>query len=335
MDLIKDLINCDQDKLNELSDKIYEDNRNNIDYWNFMITNTILDENIILENLDNFDKILLIKNQKISKNVILNEKFLDKDNIDVLNLILSCQSLDMDTLEELIKLNSNLDWVLISKFQNLSIFFIDKYKDKLDWVLISEFQYLPVEYISLIKDKICFESLGKNVKISNLINDDFINKFKDEDIWNCLIWSDNLSDETLLNYIDKLNDSQIQDLLEVKKLDMNLITYIIEKYSHVKDIYDYLVEGQILTEDFLNENLDKFSKKLLVINQDLSFEFLYKIRHQFDLCDLSLNDNLKEEVLDEIIDNLNEFNGKFDVEYIKDNLDISLTTLNKINSLSN
>ena len=275
MDLIKDLINCDQDKLNELSDKIYEDNRNNIDYWNFMITNTILDENIILENLDNFDKILLIKNQKISKNVILNDNFLDKNNIDVLNLILSYQSLDMDTLEELIKLNINLDWVLISKFQNLSIFFIDKYKDKLDWVLVSEFQYLPVEYILMIKDKICFESLGKNVKICNLINDDFINKFKDENIWNCLIWSDNISDETLLNYIDKLNDSQIQDLLEVKKLDINLISYILEKYSHVKDIYDYLVEGQILTEDFLNENLDKFSKKLLVINQDLSFEFLH------------------------------------------------------------
>ena len=107
-----------------------------------------------------------------------------------------------------------------------------------------------------------------------------------------------------------------------------------EKYSHVEDIYDYLIEGQDLTEDFIRDNLDKFSKKLLVMNQNLSYEFLYEIRKEFYLEDLSLNENLNEELIEDILDNKSEFNGDFDVDFIKDNLDISFTLLNKLTSLS-
>lgn len=333
MDLIKDLINCDQNKLNDLSDKIYEENRNNIDYWNFMITNTILDDKVILGNFEYLDKELLVKNQKLSKNIILNEHFLKNDE-HFLNLIFTCQSLDMDTLEELIKLNENVDWNLISKFQNLSIFFIDKYKSKLNWRFLSEFQYLPIDYIHMMKDEIHFESLGKNVAIIKLIDDRFIEKFKDQNIWDCLIWSENISNEMLLNNLHKLNESQIQDLLEVRKLDKDILNYILDKYSQVEDIYDYLIEGQELTEDFIIENLNKLSKKLLVMNQNLSYEFLYEIRKEFYLEDLSLNENLNEELIEDILDNKSEFNGDFDVDFIKDNLDISFTLLNKLTSLS-
>lgn len=333
MDLIKDLINCDQNKLNDLSDKIYEENRNNIDYWNFMITNTILDDKVILSNFEYLDKELLIKNQRLSKNIILNEHFLKNDEI-FLNSLFTCQSLDMDTLEELIKLNDDVDWNLISKFQNLSIFFIDKYKTKLNWRFLSEFQYLPIDYIDIMKDKIHFESLGKNIAIIKLIDDKFIEKFKDQNIWDCLIWSENVSNEMLLSNLNKLNESQIQDLLEVKKLDKDILVDILEKYSYVEDIYDYLIEGQDLSEDFIKDNLDKFSKKLLVMNQNLSYEFLYKIRKDFSLEDLSLNENLNEELIEDILDNKSEFNGDFDVDFIKDNLDISFTLLNKLTPFS-
>ena len=332
MDLIKDLINCDQNKLNDLSDKIYEENRNNIDYWNFMITNTILDDRVILDNFKYLDKELLIKNQKLSKNIILNEYFLNDDK-NFLNLLFTCQSLDMDTLEELIKLNDDVDWNLISKFQNLSIFFIDKYKTKLNWQFLSEFQYLPIDYINIMKDKIHFESLGRNIAIVKLIDDKFIEKFKDKNIWDCLIWSDNISNEILLNNLNKLNDSQIQDLLEVKKLDKDILKVILEKYSHIEDIYNYLIEGQDLSEDFIKDNLDKFSKKLLVMSQNLSYEFLYQIRKEFLLEDLSLNENLNEEIIEDILDNKSQFNGNFDVDFIKDNLDISFSLLNRLTSL--
>lgn len=333
MDLIQDLLDTDSNKLNEISDKIYDINRNNLDYWNFMILNTTLDNDTINNNFDFLDKNLLVKNQKLKKEILLKDGFIDYNDTSFINLIITCQNLDMDTLEEIIKLNKDVDWYLISKFQNLTIFFIDKYKDKLNWEIVSELQYLPLEYIQMEKERICFKSLGKNIQIQSFLNDDFLEKFKDEDIWECMIWSENISNECLIKYLDKLDEKQILDLLEVKKLNMDTIKIILEKYHYIENLYDYLSEGQVLDEDFIDENLDKFSINLLVINQNLSFEFLYKIRDKFELSDISLNDNLSELMLEEILECKNEFQGELDWEFILENINLSMTFKNKIRSL--
>ena len=334
MDLIKDILNTDDSKLNEISDKIYNSNRNDLEYWNFMITNSILTEDIIIENLKFLDRELLIKNQKLTSKVIENEQFIESDNLKLLNLLLSCQSLDMDCLENIIKTNKEIDWFLISKFQNLSIFFMEKYKEQLDWNIISENQFLPLNYIKVIKDRINFDNLGNNVKIHEILNDEFVESFKNENIWNCLIWSSNISDECLESNLHKLNQSQILDLLEVRKLDFNLLTNLINKYSHIDNLFDYILEGQELEESYITENIDKMPIDTLVKNQNLSFEFLYSIKDKFSLKDLSYNDNLNENLIKEILEIKNEFNGDFDLEYIKENLDLTLPFLNYLNSLN-
>ena len=65
----------------------------------------------------------------------------------------------------------------------------------------------------------------------------------------------------------------------------------------------------------------------------MSFEFLYKIRDKFELSDISLNDNLSELMLEEILECKNEFQGELDWEFILENINLSMTFKNKIRSL--
>ena len=63
-------------QLELLNEDIYKMNRENDEYWTFMIENCEIPDNKILDNINNIEVSHLLKRQKLSNNILTNENFL-------------------------------------------------------------------------------------------------------------------------------------------------------------------------------------------------------------------------------------------------------------------
>ena len=166
MDLINEFIKTgDSLVLSNLEKNLYELNRFDKEYWNFLILNSNLKEELIIDNLDYINIELLIKNQNLTSKILLEEDFWNKIyELKLFNLIIKYQNLNIDILNKIIDLNSDLDWDILCQYQNLTIDIMEKYKEKINWNIISENQFMTIEFIIANKDLINWEELGTNSK---------------------------------------------------------------------------------------------------------------------------------------------------------------------------
>jgi hypothetical protein len=104
------------------------------------------------------------EHQKLSEQFI-EKRIPDLDESDF-NKILMCQKLSIEFIERHIeRINkSSYGWVVLSGYQQLPEWFIDKYADKVSWHDISLFQQLTPEFIVKHIDKI-EESILLNRKV--------------------------------------------------------------------------------------------------------------------------------------------------------------------------
>ena len=66
MDLLNDFLeNGDKTVLDNLQKNIYEINKNNSEYWDFIMNNSKIQNNLILENLNNINFKNLIYEKKL------------------------------------------------------------------------------------------------------------------------------------------------------------------------------------------------------------------------------------------------------------------------------
>lgn len=335
MDLINEFIQKgDSTVLENLERNIYELNRNDKKYWDFIITNSVIKENMIIENINNIDLELLFKYQKLSSNFINLEVIWNKvlEN-NLVSLIVINQKLSNELIDKITLLDGFSDWDNLCRYQNLTIDFINSNKDKLNWNLISENQFLTLEFIAENRNLIIWSELGKNYKIQFLLNDAFVEIFNDKEIWSSLIWSKNISEDVIIKNLDKLSEEQICDMLEIRKLSEQNLLKIIETYNS-EDIYSSILEGQELSLDFIQENLDKFGIDEIIDNQNINYDFLVTNKDNVSLKKLSYNDNLNEELILKIYENIDIFNDEFDWEYISEYVDFSKNTVDIIKELS-
>jgi len=334
MDLINDFINSgDSLVLNNLERNIYEMNRHDKEYWNFLILNSNIKEDLIMENLENINLELLLKNQILGKCILLLDEFWNKlKEYSLLNTLIRYQNLHLDVLNKV--LCEDIEWDLLCKYQNLTIDIIEKNKEKVNWDIVSECQFMTLEFIADNKDLINWNELGKNSKIQFLLNDSFLELFKEYNLWSSLIWSKNISNEYVLKNLDKLNEEQILDLLEIRKFSQNELEYIINNYNNLDGLFDSISEGQELTLDFINNNFEKLDIENICMYQNIDFEFIYKFRNDLSLKKLSYNENLNEDMILKIYENLDEFNDNFDWDYISEYVDLSESTVKIIKELN-
>ena len=323
MDLINEFIsNGDDLVLNNLEKNIYEMNRHDKQYWNFLILNSKVKEDLIIENIKNIDIELLIRKQILSKDLILLDNFWDLiiEN-GLVNILIKYQNLHIDVLNKV--LNEDIDWDILCKYQNLTIEILTNYKDKINWDIVSECQFMTLEFIAENRNQINWDELGKNSKIQFLLNDAFIELFKEYNLWSSLIWSNNISNEYVLNNLDKLNDEQILDLLEIKKFNQNDLESIIEKYEYIDGLYESISEGQDLSLEFIKKNFSKLNINNICMYQNIDYDFIYKFKNDISFKNLSYNENLNEEIILKIYNKLNEFSDEFDWDYISEYVNLS------------
>ena len=334
MDLLNEFLeNGDKTVLENLHKNIYEINKTNAEYWDFIMNNSKIDTNTILENINFINIENLIKVQTLDSDLIKNNTFFDKIiNEDLLNEFIIYQKLDTDTLKQIIDFKLNIDWIKLCKYQNLNIEIIENNLDKIDWNIISENQFLTIEFITKYKDKINWELLGKNVKISEILNDSFIDVFNEYDLSYSFIWSDFISEDKVIENFHKLNDKKVLDLLEIRPLSTKFIDIIFDKYND-NEFYDAAAEGQNLTLDFINKNKDKFNFDIISQHQELTFDFIVENKDKISLQSISFNDNLDEELFLKIYEIKDQFKDDFDWEYISQYIDFSKESEDKIKEL--
>lgn len=334
MEIFYDVLkNSDEDKLNLISNEIYKMNRHNNDYWEFIIQNSILDSEIILSNLDNFNIEFLISKQKLKDTVLSDNNFLSIISEKKLyDNIIKDQNLSISTLELYVDKYENISWENICKYQNLTIEFMEKYINKLIWNIISESQFMSYEFINKYKDYICWDLIGQNIKLEFLFNDSFVEIFSENNIWDILIWSNNISEEFLKKNIDKLNYKQTADLLEYKKLNEDIINIILKKKNDNTKFYKIIAENQDLSNEFIQNNLEKLDINDIIENQNIDFNFIkYNVKN---IRKLSYNDNLSEELLLKIYEIKDDFEDTLDWDFISEHGYLTEESISKITELN-
>ena len=335
MDLLNDFLkNGDKTVLENLQQNIYQMNKNNTEYWDFIMHNSKIQNNLILDNLNYINFKNLIYAQKLDAELLNNDIIFDKiKSENLLDDILIHQKLNIEFIKKLIELDMIVDWDKLCIYQNLDINTIQNNLDKINWDIISENQYLTLEFIAKYKDKVNWLLLGKNIKITEILNDSFVDIFSEYDLSYSFIWSDSISEDKILQNLHKLNEQKILDLLEIRKLSTNFINTIFDKYND-KTFFDAASEGQELSLDFINTHKDKIDFDLISQYQNLTFDFIKNNIDKISLKYLSLNDYLNEELFLQIYEIKDQFNDEFNWDYISQYLDLSNDSENKIKELN-
>jgi|SaaInlStandDraft_6_1057023.scaffolds.fasta_scaffold06237_7 hypothetical protein len=335
MDLLNEFIrNGDETVLKNLDKYIYDTNKNDTKYWDFIISNTILDKDKIIKNLEYIDINILIEKQPLSSELLLNDNIWDQIKENKLNnLIIKHQKLKYDVIEKLLNDFNDNNWIDLCTYQNLSINIMEEYKEYIIWDIISENQFMTFEFIYDNKKLINWSLLCKNIKIEYLLNETFISLFEDYDIWNILIWSKNITEAYIIDHLHKLSNEQILELLEIRNLNESTIMKIIELYPNIDDIYIVISENQNLSIEFIQDNINLLDINEIVQNQNITFDFIIQNKDNISLKSLSYNDYLNEDLFIKIYNIIDTFDDTFDWEYISEYVDISKDNIKLIKEL--
>ena len=311
----------------QVSKFIFDKNKNNPDYWNFLSKETELTPTFIIEHLDNLNIDDICCNQKhLESTVTTNDKFIAKLSVDNWNFLIQYQHLDESTIQLYIIFCKNhtpeleIDWTSISKNQHLSIDFIEKYSENLDWYWISQEQFLTFEFLIKFREKINWDVLAYNEKTQYLFTDAFIHLFEAKDIWNNIGIMDQVTLGCIEIYFDRIPNEAWYSICENKELSIDLIEKVLNKFNNniPNKLWDSLSQNSKLSEEIIDKYKDNINWNLLSLEYNFNLDIIDKYKTQINLTELSYNDCLTLDMIKILESNQNQFQGKLDWEYISE-----------------
>lgn len=294
-----------------------------------------LPESIIIDEIDRVSIKDVCKFQNLSENFI--RRFYD---IVEWNYISKYQVLSEDFIESF---KDKVNWKYISKYQNLSENFIRKFKRKVNWNYISSSDNsLSHDFIYEFRHKInwknlskCYKNIDKSflLRFNKYIYFDYLYFNLDCHIYNNftsqldytvpyenIIKSIDYLDIDMLikrNNITKeiLNDNSVRKyhhtIFKLLFLNKKLELCDIENSDYAID-YMFLSREYSLSEDFIENNIDKLYIYEIIRNQKLSVNFLRKHSNVFILNDILQYHKMPE---DFIVDNIDYVDWRIVLKY--------------------
>ena len=302
---------------NEIVDNNFLDSINYKLDWEFICSELKLTNKFMIDNKKELFWSSISYSQKLNLEFI--KRF--KDDIDWY-IISIHQKLNEKTISEFKDL---VDWYMITLYQDLTEDFMEKYSDKLDWYWLSQEQFMTLEFIARNIDLLDWEMLPTNSRISFLLNDGFVFLFQNKPIWNNIGHMEKVTQECLEQYYDKIPENAWIDIFENKKLSIDFIKKYLNNNNCVSnDIWSSISENVDLSIEFIDEFKDNLDWDILSTNYNFSKDNIIKYKKYLQLDSLSKNDIINDEYLDLILNNLDEFNGDIDWEYVSEYSNISL-----------
>lgn len=260
-----------------------------------------------------FDKqvinILEKSNKLTSKQEIIFQRNDDRSYSDSnLNIIMNLQDKSREEIQKYFdKIKSRphlikkIQWDDISKLPELSMDFIEIFKDYLNFNLICQYQKLDENFIERFKNNINFDTLSR----TQVLSESFIEKYKDKLNWDYIIEFQKLSEpfiEKMLDYISWRN------LAKYQKLSSNFI----EKYKDKLPINDLIIAHAVplsFIEAYPKKDDIKWLNLVRNYQNEIDEEFVQKYEKYFDWNAISRFCTLTE-------DFIRRFHDKVDWEYI-------------------
>jgi len=320
-DKLKDIIELISTN-KKLSDKLIlntiKENYDSEDYWKYIIEKINLSNDFILEHIQHLNLDYILKYQKIDSEIISNNKFLqniiDRDHV---NTLVRYQTISFQTLDYII-LNGYVDtdfWNIISQYQNLTNEYIRKYDDKLNWKLISTFQNIDLLLITDYLDKIDWKNIPLNISSSSIINNNTITIFENFPIWDNIACLNNLSNDILFKYFDKLSYNSIINILSYRDLNQTFIKKIIEHFND-ESVWKLISMNQTLDFDFVKDHTGTINWAEFSENHNFTPEELSYFNKYIDYKHLSYNDNFNYEWLTILNKNKITNNNVYNIDLI-------------------
>lgn len=192
---------------------------NDEDYYENVLSHTVIPHKFIYDNLEIFNLPFLVKHGKLQNETVT---FLfEDDDIDVKTL-LHYQQLPEDTLIKYIdKLDDEDMWCFIQEYQAIPCKIMEKYKDKLDWKLVSESQFFDIRFMYENVNNIQWSSLPFNPRMKHFINEGVITLFQHTNIWDSIGYCDAISIDTMFKYQEHFTKESWNSILDYREEELS------------------------------------------------------------------------------------------------------------------
>lgn len=307
----------------QVSKYIFDTNKDNPDYWNYLSKDTKLTSEFIIEHLDKLDINNLCYNQKLDNSITTNNKFIQKLNCENWDNLIQNQHLNEDTIELYIQYckdnEKEIDWISMSKDQKLPMNIIKNYSDFLDWYWISQEQFMIFEFIIEFREKINWEVLAFNEELQYMFTDAFVHLFEAKPIWKHIGLMEQVTSECLEMYFDRIDINAWYIIFENKEITLSLIEKVLTKYEDVsEDLWDYLSQNAHLSDDIIEKYQNDLDWNMLSLNHKFDINTIYKYKDKINLTKLSCNDCLTLDMIKNLEKVQDQFQSTFDWEYISE-----------------
>ena len=210
------------------------------------------------------------------------------------------------------------DWKRISRNENLSEYFIEKYWNKLNHDDICRFSRLSNDFLEKHFNDLNLLKIASNQVLSEV----FIEKHFDILDNKIIIINQKLSENFIEKHFKILKEN-INLILEYHRVSIKFIKKhekFIDKIDVLKfqplsenDFYLYktvfwkagFIKYQIMKEEFIEKNIDDINLKLIIKYQILSDKFIIKLNDELNWDDLSFYQPLSENIIRKFKDKIN------------------------------
>ena len=167
-----------------------------------------------------------------------------------------------------------------------------KNRSNIDWVNVLRNEYLSERFL---EDNI--EKLKTHIHTYKYLSETFMNKHKDEIIWDEIGVYQNLSEEFILSHRDVIDEKIIKNIVLFQKVSSKILEIYIEETPNLLIDWDYICKNQDLTEEFIEKHIDKLDFFLLSKYQVLTEKFIEKHMDKLDIFELSKNNKFSHEFI--------------------------------------
>ena len=303
--------------------------------WNELSKSPFLTLSLLLKNIDKLNKKIYIKYEHKYINIYdsikkLNIKY-DFDNYDmkeseVINLLDNFYDDD----DFIIRYNNRINWGKYSRYAILSENIMRKFFYKIDWVLISRYQKISIDFINDYHQFISWDEYFKNTQ--NIVDIKTILKYNNN-LWDTIIHNINLPLDFVFENLNMLkyhllvlNHKNLNDFIYkyYMHIDEDLISQII--YKRYDALYDIIRKRLCLNTtykgkeimirtnysiNFIKIHIRVIDDKLLSKMRKFTFKELYELHETTTL--------FNNEIIHYIKNNnysIMEYLSKYDINFI-------------------
>lgn len=259
-----------------------------------------LDERILEDYLDYIDWKSLLKHQQLSDEFIL--KYWHNVQL-YFETFQKYQDLSMELLR---RFKYIYDWEIISFYQSVTLEVATEFENHLDWYRISERDTIEPLVLTTFRDRLDWTRICQNINMLEVLDYQQILELENYINWTTLaMWhASDFSQEQIAEYFHFFD---IKALLNYAHFSEEMLNIVIRECTLTPLDWNIISNCQVLSEEFISENLSSVNISIICQQQSLSQEFISKYHFLLDwriLCQFQYVSEWSTKFIEKFKDNI-------------------------------